>query len=119
MTSLSLPRPRRIRPLAILVASIALVAASQLATLLQTRTTLPAPAGVDNAAAPGPIAPLDAPAQGPAQNVPGSIAQIDHSITAWTANLAANDKDFLSASNLATLYEGRARLSGDITDYGR
>jgi tetratricopeptide (TPR) repeat protein len=122
MTSLSLPRPRRIRPLAILVASIALVAASQLASLLQVRTTLPAQAGVDNAAAPAPIAPfapLDAPAQGPAQNVPGSLAQIDHSITAWTANLAANDKDFLSASNLATLYEGRARLSGDITDYGR
>jgi tetratricopeptide (TPR) repeat protein len=120
MTSLSLPRPRRIRPLAILVASVALVAASQVATLLQARTTGPAPAGVGaGPAVAGPIAPIEAPVEAPAQNAPGSIGQIDHSITAWTANLAANDKDFLSASNLATLYEARARLSGDIRDYGR
>ena len=120
MTSLSLPRPRRIRPLAILLASIALVAASQVATLLQARTASPTGAGAVNPpAAAGPIAPVDAPVQGPVQNAPGSLAQIDHSIAAWTANLAANGKDFLSASNLATLYEARARLSGDVSDYGR
>jgi tetratricopeptide (TPR) repeat protein len=120
MTSLSLPRPRRIRPLAILVASIALVAASQVATLLQARLASPAGAsGGNQPAAVAPIAPIEAPVEAPAQNAPGSIAQIDHSITAWTANLAANDKDFLSASNLATLYEARARLSGDASDYGR
>lgn len=125
MTSLSLPRPRRIRPLAILLASVALVAASQAATLLQARPTAPAGAGggAGNqplAAGPiAPIAPIEAPGGAPAANAPGSIAQIDHSIAAWTANLAANDQDFLSASNLATLYEGRARLSGDVTDYGR
>ena len=120
MTSLSLPRPRRIRPLAMLLASIALVAASQAATLLQPRVASPAAPGLANQpAAAGPLAPVDAPAQGPAGNAPGSLAQIDHSIAAWTANLAANDQDFLSASNLATLYEARARLSGDVSDYGR
>ena len=43
MTALSLPRPRRMRPLAILGASIALVAASQAANLLAPRATAPAP----------------------------------------------------------------------------
>src|SRR5690242_9543017 len=98
MTSLSLPRPRRIRPLAILVASVALVAASQVATLLQARPAVPGgPTGAGTAngpAAVAPIAPVDAPGQGPLQYAPGSVAQIDHSIAAWTANLAANDKDF-------------------------
>ena len=127
MTSLSLPRPRRIRPLAILVASAALVAASQVASLLQPRAAVPAGpggpvapaaqagAGQDGPAIAGPIAPIDA----PIGSVPGSLTQIDHSITAWTANLAANDKDFLSAGTLALLYEARARLSGDVTDYAR
>jgi tetratricopeptide (TPR) repeat protein len=63
----------------------------------------------------GPAAPPEA----PAANVPGSLAQIDHSIAAWTTNLARNDRDFLSAANLAALYEGRARLSGDVGDYSR
>jgi tetratricopeptide (TPR) repeat protein len=123
MTTLSLPRPRRIRPLAVLAASVALVAASQVANLLQTHAAAPAGAAGNAPAALAPIGPLDAPAaglaQGPAQNAPGSLAQIDHSISIWTANLAANARDFLSASNLATLYEARARLSGDAGDYGR
>jgi tetratricopeptide (TPR) repeat protein len=114
MTSLSLPRPRRIRPLAILVASAALVAASQVASLLQTRTT-PGAAPQDRPVVAGPIAPIEA----PVANAQGSLERIDHSISAWTANLAANDKDFFSATNLAVLYESRARLSGDVTDYAR
>src|SRR6185503_8474030 len=112
MTTLSLPRPRRIRPLAILVASAALVAASQVATLLQARTA-PGAAPQDRPVVAGPIAPIEA----PVANAPGSLERIDHSISAWTANLAANDKDFFSATNLAILYESRARLSGDVTDY--
>lgn len=124
MTTLSLPRPRRIRPLAILVASAALVAASQLGMLLNARPAAPDPAALGAGAADGaqdppvvagPAGPIDA----PAANTPGSVAQIDHSISAWTANLATNDKDFLSAANLATLYEARARLSGDVGDYAR
>ena len=46
----------------------------------------------------------------------GSIAQIDHSIAAWTRNLAANPHDFVSATNLAVLYHGRGRLSADLGD---
>jgi tetratricopeptide (TPR) repeat protein len=98
------------------VASLAIVAGSQVATLLQPATA-PAPAMPAGAASnvQGPAAPPEA----PAANVPGSLAQIDHSIAAWTTNLARNDRDFLSAANLAALYEGRARLSGDVGDYSR
>jgi tetratricopeptide (TPR) repeat protein len=112
MTALSLPRTRRIRPLALLVASLALVGASQLATVLQrgSPSVVPAPQAVS-----GPLSPPEA----PVISAPGSLAQLDRSIAAWTANLAANDRDFLSASNLGLLYEARARLSGDVGDYAR
>jgi tetratricopeptide (TPR) repeat protein len=123
MTSLSLSRPRRPRPLALLAASSVLVAASQAANLLTSRT---APAGLGNPAAPGAVAnppvsipgPIAAP-DAPIANQSSDLAQLDHSIAAWTKNLAANDKDFLSAANLGLLYEARARLSGDVTDYAR
>lgn len=48
-----------------------------------------------------------------------SLAQIDRSIAAWTKNLEANDRDFLSATNLALLLHGRGRLSGDLGDHER
>jgi Flp pilus assembly protein TadD len=48
-----------------------------------------------------------------------SLEQIDDSIRAWTINLAANPKDFISATNLALLYHGRGRLSGDLGDQAR
>ncbi len=121
MTALSLPRPRRIRPLAVLVASLALVAGSQLVSMLQPPPAPePAPLGpangqVEPPALAGPLSPPQAPLAG----TPGSLAQIDHSIAAWTANLAANDSDFLSAGALGQLYEARARLSGDVSDYVR
>jgi tetratricopeptide (TPR) repeat protein len=49
----------------------------------------------------------------------GPLAQIDHSIEAWTRNLAANPRDFISATNLATLFHGRGRLSFDLRDHER
>ncbi|HEY8868884.1 MAG TPA: hypothetical protein VIM30_05795 [Candidatus Limnocylindrales bacterium] len=49
----------------------------------------------------------------------GSVAQIDHSITAWAANVAANPDDFISATNLAVLYHARGRLTGDLDDQTR
>lgn len=117
MTALSLPRPRRIRPrrirpVALLAASAALVGVTQLGSLLQPGSS---PATIQRLTISGPIVPPDA----PVANAPGSIAQLDHSIAAWTTNLAANDRDFLSAANLGLLYEARARLSGDVTDYAR
>jgi tetratricopeptide (TPR) repeat protein len=48
-----------------------------------------------------------------------SLTRIDHSIRAWSANLRANDKDFLSATNLGILYHARGRLSGDVADFER
>jgi tetratricopeptide (TPR) repeat protein len=122
MTAQSLARPRRIRPLAILVAAAGIVAASQLGAALQGS---PAPAAPAAQAAPagqaapitiaGPVTPPDA----PVANAPGSLARIDHSIVAWTANVARNERDFIAAATLGLLYEARARLSGDVTDYAR
>jgi tetratricopeptide (TPR) repeat protein len=116
LSALRLPRLQHPRPIAVLVASIAIVVASQATALLRTA----APAAPGAPANPpvtitGPVTPADA----PVANAPGTLGKIDHSIAAWTQNLAANDKDFLSAANLAGLYEARARLSGDVNDYAR
>ena len=113
MTAISLPRPRRVRPLAVLAASVVLVATVQVAA--QLRPGAPAAPPVQAPAVEGPVAPP----QAPIGNAPGSLAQIDHSIAAWSANLEENAADFLSARNLGLLYEARARLSGDVTDYAR
>lgn len=113
MTALSLPRPRRVRPLALLAASVALVTAMQVAA--QLRPIAPPEPQAQAPAVEGPVAPPEA----PIGDAPGSLTQIDHSIAAWTANLEANDRDFLAARNLGLLYEARARLSGDVTDYAR
>jgi tetratricopeptide (TPR) repeat protein len=113
MTALSLPRVRHPRPLALLVASLALVASSQIATALHPSAPPARPATQSTVS--GPVSPPDA----PVMNAPDSLAKIDHSISAWTQNLATNDRDFLSAANLGLLYEARARLSGDVGDYTR
>lgn len=113
MTARSLPRPHRVRPLALLAASVALVVAMQVAAQLRP-VVPPAPPALAPAVE-GPVAPP----QAPIGSAPGSLQQIDHSIAAWTANLEANARDFLSARNLGLLYEARARLSGDVTDYAR
>src|SRR5689334_2438114 len=47
---------------------------------------------------------------------PGSIEQIDHAIALWSANVAKEPRDFLSATTLASLYHDRGRLSGDLAD---
>lgn len=129
MTALRLPRPRHIRPIGILAASITLVAAGQLATLLRGPQAAPdilrpaqPPAAAPGVAAPAAPPAIDGPVTAPGApfpDAPGSLAQIDRSIGRWSANLAANELDFISARNLALLYEGRARLSGDVTDYTR
>jgi tetratricopeptide (TPR) repeat protein len=62
--------------------------------------------------------PLAGPGEAPTGGSAGIVA-IDRSLKAWTANLARNDKDFLSATYIATLYDARGRLTGDIADYSR
>jgi len=120
MTALRLPRTRPFRPVAILAASLVLVAVSQAVNLLRPAApTTPAqpaaPAVVEPATVSGPVSAPEAPVPG----APADLRIIDHSISTWTANLARNDEDFLSAANLGLLYEARARLSGDVSDYGR
>lgn len=126
MTALHLARPRRLRPLGFLGASLVVVAAAQLGQVLAPVPPARAPeAPAEAAAGTGqglvggsePLAALDPPGGGAA--TPGSLARIDRSIGAWTGNLARNDRDFLAAGALAVLYEARARLSGDVTDYLR
>jgi tetratricopeptide (TPR) repeat protein len=131
MTALSLHRPRlrrprRLRPAGLLVASIAIVAAGQLGAAIRDPQAATGPAAAPGApvgvapAGPPPAVqgPVSAPGA-PLSDAPASLTQIDRSIRRWNANLAANDVDFIAARNLALLYEGRARLSGDITDYTR
>ena len=112
MTAISLPRARRPRPIALLVTAAALVAVTQLSTLLRPagQAVSPVPPTIN-----GPVTAPDA----PITNAPGTLAKVDHSIAAWTQNLTVNDRDFLSAANLGHLYEARARLSGDVSDYSR
>lgn len=119
MTALAaprLPRPRlrRIRPVLIVAASIAIVAGSYAVNALR-----PAPMRHPSAPA-GPVeqAPLAGPGDAPSGSA-ASIEAIDHALRSWTANLARNSRDFLSATNIATLYDARGRLTGDIGDYSR
>ena len=70
-------------------------------------------------AAPSAPVEIGIPGSAVAQPATGSLAQIDHSIAAWTKNLAADPTDYLSATNLATLYHGRGRLTADLADQER
>jgi len=108
------PRLRRIRPILIVAASLAIVGGSYVANALRPT---PAPAPVAQPAAGDPPA-LTGPGDAPGQGTPGLTA-IDHALKAWTSNLARNSKDFLSATYIATLYDARGRLTGDIDDYSR
>ena len=111
-----LPRPRlrRIQPVLIVAASIAIVGGSYVANALRP------------AAVPPPVGQLAVPDQ-PALTGPGDapngattgLAAIDRALKAWTTNLARNSKDFLSATYIATLYDARGRLTGDIGDHSR
>jgi tetratricopeptide (TPR) repeat protein len=119
MTALAaphLPRPRlrRIRPVLVVGAAITIVAGSYLLSAIHLA---PVTHPITQAVAPDQaalIAPGDAPT-----GTTTSIAAIDHAIKGWATNLARNSKDFLSATYIATLYEARGRLTGDIGDYSR
>lgn len=54
-----------------------------------------------------------------AQGADDALGQIDQAIGVWSANLARDDADFVSATNLADLYYSRARLTGNVDDYSR
>jgi tetratricopeptide (TPR) repeat protein len=113
MTALAPSRPSPLRATGILVAAVVIVVASNATSLLLGGK----PATADRSDSQG-AALIEAAGAGPDNGV-GSLFQIDSSIAAWTANLAANDQDFISATNLGLLYDARGRLTGDIADYGR
>jgi tetratricopeptide (TPR) repeat protein len=106
---------RRIRPAAALAAALVVVVGSYAGSSLLGQ---PATHPITQAPADAPAVQIE-PAGGPVTAAVGSLAQIDHSIGAWTANLAANSRDYLSASNLGILYDARGRLTGDVGDYLR
>jgi tetratricopeptide (TPR) repeat protein len=93
------------------VAAVVIVVASNATALLSGQRPAAQPAGE--------AAGLVEAGGGAPDATVGSIAQLDRSIGAWTANLAANDRDFISATNLGLLYDARGRLTGDVADYGR
>ncbi len=116
---------RRPRIYGVVAAAVAIAVASYVSTIVRTVPTVP-----QRAAAQAPVtSAIDGGAVDPGVTAPpapgsvsgafaaaGSLAQIDHSIAAWTENLAANSHDYISATNLALLYHGRGRLSADLGD---
>jgi tetratricopeptide (TPR) repeat protein len=109
------PGWRRPRLLGILAAALVVAAGTYGLSLLQQASATPSAALAVPSGDPFPTT-LGVPGVAAGLPAKGSIAQIDHSIAAWTKNLVANPHDFLSATNLAILYHGRGRLSADLGD---
>ena len=103
-----LPRPRALGILAAATLVVAMTyvwtAARPVAPTSQARPV--APATIDSTG-------------GAAALIAGSTAQIDQAIKIWSANLAKEPRDFISATTLASLYYARGRLSGDLADEQR
>ena len=64
------------------------------------------------------------PGPGVSALTPDSVAdaqvnQLTKAIGIWTTNVRANDKDFISATNLALVYHARGRLTANLDDYQR
>ena len=108
-------RHQRPRAIGILAVATVLVVGTYLVSGAGTGPR-PAPDAVSAAEA------IDGPGALPrveAAPAPDSLAQIDSSIATWTANLAAEPRDHISATTLATLYHARGRLTGDLGDQER
>ena len=103
---------RRPRALGILVAAAVIVGMTYLSSVL-LRPATPSKAPSATAVA------LGVPGAADPAAVPGSVAQLDRGIKIWAANLAAEPRDFLSATTLAALYHERGRLTGDLADHQR
>jgi len=105
--STPLPAPR---PVLLVLSALAIAAASFAAALAASSS---APLGLAATAPPAVALPADVPAEG------RPLAEVDRALAAWSANLAAEPADFISAVNLAELYLARQRISGDAADVAR
>lgn len=103
---------RRPRAIGILVAAAAIVGMTYLSSVLLRPAT---PSKVPSA----PAVAIGAPGAADPAALPGTVAQLDRGIKVWAANLAAEPRDFLSATTLAALYHERGRLTGDLADHQR
>jgi tetratricopeptide (TPR) repeat protein len=112
MSTTTLARPPRPRPAWVLGGAVLIAATTWLVAFVGT----PAPSTGPGATAP---AAIDSPGGPTAAGAGVTLEGLDRSIGVWTSNLAANDRDFLSATNIGILYQARGRLSGDITDFAR
>lgn len=107
-----LPRPRAA---GILAAAVLMVGLTYAAAAVRPGP----PAGSPETSTVVDQAPLGPPGGTSTALAPRSLEQLDRSIEAWTANLTANARDFLSATNLAMLYHARGQLTGDLADQER
>lgn len=114
---ISSPRLRLVRPrlTGIVLAAAVLLAGSYATSWIPRAPSVPAPGPVGDAPAPT-LAPAQLPAAGPSEAL---LARFDRAIAAWNGNVATNPGDYVSATNLGTVYVGRARLMGDLADYQR
>lgn len=117
------PRLIRLRSVAILTVALAITVAGTASSWNLTgpgsTAARPAVNPGSSAAAAAEEAPVTIPGAGVVLPAPGSVAQLDHNIAAWSSNLTANPQDFISATNLAILYHARARLTADLADHER
>lgn len=110
------PHPVRIRPMGLVLAALLVVGGTYLATWLMgsgaDSSTQQGKAFRDDSVAPGATLVDEA-------TRPTDLAAIDTQIRIWGDKSAADARDDISAGNLAVLYLGRGRLTGDAADYER
>ncbi len=107
-------RLRRPRAVGMLAAAVVLVATTYVSAALQPRASTSSRATLV-----GDAATVTAPLGAAVGNASSSVEQIDRAIEVWSANIAAEPADFLSATNLAMLYHGRGQLTGSLDNHER
>ncbi len=113
MTTSVHPVPRHFRPAAVAVALAGVLGASWLvAGLGRPSASVSVPATT-----PAPAANITAP-NGTLPGPDTTLEQIGRGIAAWSINVAADPSDFVSATNLGSLYFTRGRMTGALDDYG-
>ena len=105
------PSRHRIRPIGVIAAALIVVAATYAAA-----PDVAAPAAGH---AGRPVSPRPAQAVDVAAVTGANVVDIDADIRTWSAKSAADENDYISATNLGILYLGRARLTSNLDDYSR